>query len=41
LFLVPLAAQSLFGLDFNPLVEVLWPPIVGLYGLILDLTGLS
>ena len=41
LFLMPLAAQSLFGIDFNPLVEVLWPPIVGLYGLILNLTGLS
>ena len=41
LFLMPLAAQSLFGVDFNPLVEVLWPPIVGLYGLILNLTGLS
>jgi Zn-dependent protease len=41
LFVVPLAAQSLFSTDFNPLVEVLWPPIVGLYGLILNLTGLS
>jgi Zn-dependent protease len=41
LFLVPLAAQSLFSIEFNPLVEVLWPPIVGLYGLILNLTGLS
>jgi Zn-dependent protease len=41
LFLVPLGAQSLFNSDFNPLFEVLWPPIVGLYGLILNLTGLS
>lgn len=41
LFLVPLAAQSLFNIQFNPLFEVLWPPIVGLYGLILNLTGLS
>ena len=41
LFLVPLAAQSLFSIHFNPLFEVLWPPIVGLYGLILNLTGLS
>jgi Zn-dependent protease len=41
LFLVPLAAQSLFGVQFNPLFEVLWPLIQGLYGLILTLTGLS
>jgi Zn-dependent protease len=41
LFLVPVAAQSLFNSDFNPLFEVLWPPIVGLYGLILNQTGLS
>jgi Zn-dependent protease len=41
LFLVPVAAQFLFNVEFNPLVEVLWPPIVGLYGLILNLTGLS
>jgi Zn-dependent protease len=41
LFLVPLAAQSLFGVQFNPLFELLWPLIQGLYGLILILTGLS
>ncbi|HLT03236.1 MAG TPA: site-2 protease family protein [Geminicoccaceae bacterium] len=41
LFLVPFGAQSLLGIEFNPLFEVLWPPIVGLYGLILDLTGLA
>ena len=41
LFLVPVAAQSLFGLQFNPMFDLLWPPIVGLYGLILNLTGLS
>jgi Zn-dependent protease len=41
LFLVPLAAQSLFGVQFNPLFEALWPLIQGLYGLILTLTGLS
>jgi Zn-dependent protease len=41
LFLVPLAAQSLFGVQFNPLFEMLWPLIQGLYGLILTLTGLS
>ena len=29
LFLVPLAAQSLLGFEFNPLVEVLRPPIGG------------
>jgi Zn-dependent protease len=41
LFLVPIAAQSLFNVPFNPLVQLLWPPIQGLYGLILILTGLS
>ncbi|MGH6900536.1 MAG: site-2 protease family protein [Geminicoccaceae bacterium] len=41
LFLVPVVAQSVFGIEFNPLFEVLWPPIVGLYSLILSLTGLS
>jgi Zn-dependent protease len=41
LFLVPVVAQSLFGIQFNPMVDLLWPPIVGLYSLILDLTGLS
>jgi Zn-dependent protease len=41
LFLVPLAAQSLFGVRFNPLFDVLWPLIQGLYGLILILTGLA
>ena len=41
LFLVPMAAQSLFGIQFNPMLELLWPPIVGLYSLILNLTGLS
>ena len=41
LFLVPVAAQSLFGVQFNPLFEVLWPLIQGLYGLILILTGLT
>ena len=41
LFLVPVAAQSLFGVHFNPLFEVLWPLIQGLYGLILILTGLT
>ena len=41
LFLVPLAARSLFGIEFNPLFELLWPPIQGLYGLILNLTGLA
>ena len=41
LFLVPLAAQSLFGTQFNPMLDLLWPPIIGLYSLILDLTGLS
>jgi Zn-dependent protease len=41
LFLLPVAAQSLFGTQFNPMVDLLWPPIVGLYSLILTLTGLS
>jgi Zn-dependent protease len=41
LFLVPLAAQSLFGVQFNPLFDLLWPLIQGLYGLILILTGLT
>jgi Zn-dependent protease len=41
LFLVPVAARSLFGIQFNPMVDLLWPPIVGLYSLILNLTGLS
>jgi Zn-dependent protease len=41
LFLVPLAAQSLFGTQFNPMLDLLWPPIIGLYSLILELTGLS
>src|SRR5918994_1596225 len=38
LFLVPLAAQSLFGVEFNPLFDAMWPLIQGLYGLILTLT---
>ena len=41
LFLVPLAAQSLLGIQFNPLFEVLWPPVAAVYSLILNLTGLS
>jgi Zn-dependent protease len=41
LFLVPFAAQSLFAVEFNPLFELLWPPIQGLYSLILNLTGLA
>jgi Zn-dependent protease len=41
LFLVPLAAQSLFGVQFNPLFDAMWPLIQGLYGLILTLTGLA
>jgi Zn-dependent protease len=41
LFLVPLAARSLLGIEFNPLFDVLWPPIVAIYSLILTLTGLS
>jgi Zn-dependent protease len=39
LFLVPLAARSLLGIQFNPLVDVLWPPITAVYGLILTLSG--
>jgi Zn-dependent protease len=38
LFIVPFAAQSL-GLPFNPLAEVLLPPIQGLYSLIISLAG--
>jgi Zn-dependent protease len=38
LFLVPLAAQTL-GLPFNPVAEVLLPPIRWLYGLIIALAG--
>jgi Zn-dependent protease len=41
LFLVPVAARSLFGIQFNPMVDLLWPPIVGLYSLILNVTGLA
>jgi Zn-dependent protease len=41
LFLVPLAAQSLFGVQFNPLFDAMWPLIQGLDGLILTLTGLA
>jgi Zn-dependent protease len=41
LFLVPLGAQSVLGIEFNPMVDLLWPPIVGVYSLILTLTGLS
>lgn len=41
LFLVPLAAQSLFDVEFNPLFDAMWPLIQGLYGLILILTGLA
>jgi Zn-dependent protease len=41
LFLVPMAAQSIFGVQFNPLFEVLWPLIQALYGVILILTGLA
>jgi Zn-dependent protease len=39
LFLMPLAARSLLGIQFNPLVDVLWPPITAVYGLILTLSG--
>jgi Zn-dependent protease len=39
LFLVPLAAGSLFQVHFNPLWEVLRPMIRGLYVLILTLAG--
>jgi Zn-dependent protease len=38
LFIVPFAAQSL-GLPFNPLAEVLLPPIQWLYSLIISLAG--
>jgi Zn-dependent protease len=38
LFLVPYLAETL-GSDFNPIVSVLWPPIEGLYNLILTLAG--
>ena len=38
LFLVPFAGQSL-GLDINPIATVLWPPVAGLYDLILNLAG--
>jgi Zn-dependent protease len=38
LFIVPLAAETL-GLPFNPLAEVLLPPIQWLYGLIVALAG--
>src|ERR687891_466130 len=41
LFLVPLAARSLLGIEFNPLFDVLWPPVAAVYSLILTLTGLS
>lgn len=39
LFLVPFAAESM-GLDFNPIVMILWPPISTLYQLILGIAGL-
>jgi Zn-dependent protease len=39
LFLVPLAASSLLGIQFNPLWEVLQPLVRGLYVLILTLAG--
>jgi Zn-dependent protease len=39
LFLVPLAASSLLGIQFNPLWEVLQPLVRGLYVLILLLAG--
>jgi Zn-dependent protease len=38
LFIVPLAAETL-GLPFNPIAEVLLPPIRWLYGLITALAG--
>jgi Zn-dependent protease len=41
LFVVPITAESLFDVPFNPLAQLLWPPIQALYGLILTLTGLS
>ena len=39
LFLAPMAADAL-GLEFNPLVSLLWPPVQALYELILTLAGL-
>jgi Zn-dependent protease len=39
LFLVPMAAEAM-GLQFNPLISVLWPPVQALYELILLLAGL-
>jgi Zn-dependent protease len=39
LFLVPMAAEAM-GLQFNPLISVLWPPVQALYELILTLAGL-
>ena len=39
LFLAPMAANAL-GLEFNPLVSLLWPPVQALYELILTLAGL-
>jgi Zn-dependent protease len=39
LFVVPFAARSM-GLDFNPIFAILWPPVIGLYDLILTLAGL-
>jgi Zn-dependent protease len=41
LFVVPIMAESLFNVPFNPLAQLLWPPIQALYGLILTLTGLA
>ncbi len=38
LFLVPYGAD-LMGLQFNPIISVLWPPIEGLYNLIITLAG--
>ena len=39
LFLVPLAASSLLGTEFNPLWDVLQPLVRGLYILVLTLAG--
>jgi Zn-dependent protease len=39
LFVVPMAADAM-GLQFNPLISVLWPPVQALYDLILTLAGL-
>jgi len=39
LFLVPFAAQAM-GVDFNPIVTILWPPISTLYQLVLGIAGL-